>query len=140
MLKNKLQDFPVHWNNKFVSGSTDFLNSNSIVAKVVFIIIIVILFFVLSRILFNILYKIYSPSPNPYLIQGMKSGKKFIRKTQDPKQKDSTPILRSKDEMVELNFREMWLFIESFEQDKQKKKHIFHKGSKHLVVNQIEEI
>ena len=122
--------FSAFRNNKFVSGSTDFLNSNSIVAKVVFIIIIVILFFVLSRIMFNILYKIYSPSPNPYLIQGMKSGKKFIRKTQDPKQKDSTPILRSKNEDGGIEFTwNVWLFIESFEQDKQKKKHIFHKGS-----------
>ena len=62
--------------NKYVSGATDFLMSNSAVAKFCFLILTVILFVFCMRLGSKLLSWIFSPSPNPYLITGMKSAKK----------------------------------------------------------------
>ncbi|SVD80489.1 uncharacterized protein METZ01_LOCUS433343, partial [marine metagenome] len=64
-------------NNKYVSGASDFLMSNSAVAKFCFFILVILLFVFGLRLGTKILSWIFAPSPNPYLVSGMKSGKKY---------------------------------------------------------------
>ena len=65
-------------NNKIVSGSKDFLESNSLVAKIVFILLVLILFIYLLRIMIIILHNLFGPVKNPILIDGIINGKKSI--------------------------------------------------------------
>ena len=53
-------------NNRFVSGGSDFLNSNSLVAKVCFLILIILLFIMALRIGSRVLTWLLSPSKIQY--------------------------------------------------------------------------
>ena len=55
-------------NNRYVSGSRDFLNSNTLAAKFVFLILVIIGFILLLRLGTSILTWIFSPAENPKLV------------------------------------------------------------------------
>lgn len=117
-------------NNKYVSGATDFLYSNSLVAKVTFLILAVLIFVFAMRTGTQLLSWFLSPNPNPILMKGMKSGKKFLRILQDPRHRDSIPVLRSKNEREGITFTySVWLYIENLVYKSGQRKHIFHKGT-----------
>lgn len=117
-------------NNKFVAGATDFLWSNSLIAKICFLILVVLIFIILMRVGARILSWMSQPDPNPILLKGLKNGKKFLRISQDPKVKNSKTILRSKNEAEGIEFTwAVWLFIDDMVYRQGQKKHIFHKGS-----------
>ncbi len=117
-------------NNKYVSGATDFLWSNSVIAKISFLILIVLLFIMFMRVGARILSWIQSPSKNPTLLKGLKNGKKFLRISQDPRLQDSITTIRSKNEAEGIEFTwTTWLFIDDMVYRQGQKKHIFHKGS-----------
>jgi len=117
-------------NNKYVSGATDFLYSNSLVAKVAFLILAVLLFVFAIRIGSRVMGWAMSPSPNPILLNGMKDGKKFLRVKVDPRLHDSIPIIKSKNEREGITFTySCWLYINNMIYQAGKRKHIFHKGS-----------
>ncbi len=113
-------------NNKFVSGTADFLESNSAIAKVAFLILILILFTFVLRLGTTMIHSFFAPSPNPFLIKGMRRGNQPIRILQHPKYSESIPIMRSKNQNSGIEFTwNTWLFIETVEGEYQ---HIFHKG------------
>lgn len=115
--------------NKYVSGTKDFLNSNSIVAKVAFLILVVILFVLFLRLGTSLLSMFLSPSRNPKLVDGMKEGHTAKVIPQDPNASGSVPILRSVNKQDGLEFTySIWLNIERFHRNN-KYKHIFHKGN-----------
>jgi hypothetical protein len=58
-------------NNKVVSGTTDFLYSNSLVAKVSFLVLIVIIFVIAIRLGSRFVTWLLSPSKNHILVNGM---------------------------------------------------------------------
>ena len=64
--------------NKFVDGTKDFLNSNSLVAKVVFLLLVLIIFIMAIRVMLVVLHKLFGPKPNPILIKGIVNGKKAV--------------------------------------------------------------
>ena len=116
--------------NKYVAGATDFLYSNSLVAKVTFLILAVLVFIFALRIGSQLLGWYFSPNPNPILLSGMKDGKKFLRIKVDPRLRDSVPILKSKNEREGTTFTySVWLYINNMVYQAGKRKHIFHKGS-----------
>tara|TARA_B110000438_G_C15808010_1_gene648333 strand:+ start:1403 stop:2362 length:960 start_codon:yes stop_codon:yes gene_type:complete len=119
-------------NNKFVSGASDFLMSNTAVAKFCFFILVILLFVFALRLGSKLLSWVLAPSPNPYLINGMKSGKKYLKIIQDPRDRESIPLLRSDNEREGTEFTySVWLYIEDLANYRVgKRKHIFHKGSK----------
>jgi len=125
--KNTFGDFS---SNKYISGTKDFLNSNSIVAKLAFLVLIIILFAVLLRIGTSILSWIFAPSANPILINGMIDAKQMIRIPQDPSINGAIPILRSKnaDEGIVFTWS-VWINIDDLVYRKGEFKHIFHKGN-----------
>ena len=97
-------------NNRMVSGTTDFLYSNSLVAKVCFLVLIIILFVIAIRLGSRLITWLLSPSKNPILINGLRKGTKAARIYQDPKVADSIPILRSVNEREGLEFTwSVWL-------------------------------
>jgi len=117
-------------NSSFVRGSKSFLSSNSLVAKLVFLILVVIGFVLLIRWGAQILTWIMAPSKSPKLISGMKQG--YIAKvvTQNPGIPGSIPVMRSTNQSEGLEFTyTVWLFINNL-QSGSSRKHIFHKGSK----------
>ena len=83
--------------NKYVSGTREFLNSNSFIAMVAFIILVLIVFVIALRIGTGILDYVFSPSSNPFLLKGMVDAKKMIRIPQNPNASGAIPIMRSKD-------------------------------------------
>jgi len=120
-------------NNKIVGGTTDFLYSNSLVAKVCFLVLIIILFVIAIRLGSRLITWVLSPSKNPILIKGLRPGDKPKQIPQDPKNKDSIPILRSVNEREGLEFTwSVWLYVEKIGDIKNPNdssyRHIFNKG------------
>lgn len=119
--------------NKNVSGTVDFLQSNSMVAKVAFLILIVILFVTMLRSLTGIIDWLISPSPSPHLIDGMIDAKHLKVFPQDPSLKGSVPIMRSNNARFGLEFTwSVWVFINeagltNYHEDKYR--NIFVKGN-----------
>ena len=117
-------------NNKVVSGTTDFLYSNTLVAKVCFFILVLILFIYSLRLGSMVLGYLNSHDKNPILINGLKSGKKLKIIHQDPKVNGSIPIMRSVNEREGLEFTwSTWIFVDDLVYKQGQRKHIFHKGS-----------
>jgi len=116
-------------NNKLVTGATDFLYSNSLVAKFAFLIIIVLLFIALLRLGTQVLNLVLGAKSDPFLFNGLRSGRKGKIITQDPRIMDSITLLRSKNQKEGLTYTySLWLNIENITVIG-KTKHIFHKGS-----------
>jgi hypothetical protein len=127
-------------NNKVVAGTTDFLYSNSLVAKVSFLVLVVIMFVIAIRLGSRLITWFLSPSKNPILVNGLRPGKNPKQIYQDPKMKESIPILRSVNEREGLEFTwSVWLYIESIGDPKNPNNssynHIFNKGDYQNIQN-----
>ena len=113
--------------------SKEFLESNSIIAKVSFLLLILILTMFILQIIKVILGWIFGGSDDVILIDGMKSAKNYLEITQDPRLDGSKTIRRSKNQDGGIEFTwNVWLYIEDLEYGKGRKKHIFHKGSEKM--------
>ena len=116
-------------NTKFVRGTKSFLSSNSLVAKVVFLILVAIGFILLIRWGSQILTMVMAPKRSPKLISGMKPAEVAKVVTQDPAIPGSIPVMRSTNQRDGLEFTyTCWLFINHL-QATGTRKHVFHKGS-----------
>ena len=124
----------------------DFINSNSLVAKFVFLILILIVFMVLLNLGIYLILYFTKPDKQPYLIKGLVAGssRKFI--PQDPKTGTAVRIYRSNNENRGLEFTwSVWLKRNSLPNDTQDQamdntkeyEHIFSKGKFQPEVNGI---
>ena len=110
-------------------ATTGFLQSNTIIAKFAFIILVLIGLLILLNIGVLIVSKLFGPSDNPYLINGMIDGNNSMVIKQDPKQGESTTILRSNNEESGAEFTwSSWLYINDLGNQDQQYQHIFSKG------------
>ena len=113
-----------------LEGSNEFLSSNSMVAKFAFIILVLIFFVIFLRSGISFLSWLFSPSPNPVLLDGMSNAKQMIQIPQDPIANGSIPILRSVNESNGLGFTwSVWIYIDDMTYKENEYKHIFHKGN-----------
>ena len=113
-----------------LDGAKTFLTANTLVSKVVFLILILLLFIFLFRIFSSLLAMLFLPSRNPKLVKGMKSGKKIKVIPQDPNIKNSIPVMRSNNQRGGVEFTwTIWLYIDTLNYKLGQRKHIFHKGS-----------
>ena len=121
---------------KYLDSTKQFLSSNNLVAQIVFFILIVIVFVVLVRIGALVISYILSPSPNPYLLNGMIDATKQHTIPQDPKSRGAIPILRSNDQTQGLEFTwNVWIFVDGVTNTTEYRyKHIFNKGN-HMIGN-----
>lgn len=129
--KNALDKFS---SNRYVTGTSEFINSNSIVAKFAFLLLVIVIFFLLLRLGASFITWLMAPDPNPTLLKGMSEGTMHYEFSQDPKITGSIPILRSVDDVTGVEFTwSIWIFIKdsnfNYNND-EKYKHIFHKGNK----------
>jgi hypothetical protein len=136
---NRFKDgFDSFKSNKNVAAANDFLQSNSIIAKFSFLLLVLLLFVVALRLGTTLLSKLFSPNPNPILINGMIDAKQFIKIPQDPSVSGSIPIMRSQNSENGLVFTwSVWIFIDDITYRQNEYRHIFHKGNDNVNVTKV---
>jgi hypothetical protein len=119
-------------------GTKDFLESNSLVAKLAFFVLVFIAFFVFLRIGIHVIGWLFKPTKSPHLINGMVDAKQMIIFPQDPTSDNSATINRSINESQGLEFSwSVWIFINNLQTDTNVYKHIFSKGNSNLKNNGV---
>ena len=129
VLKTQLQQFK---SNKYVQGSKQFLETNSIIAKFAFLILILIVFILLISLGSAILAVVFGEKHNPILIDGMIDATQMLIIPQDPSQKGAIPIFRSNNQREGMEFTwSVWLLINGtlYNNNKSSYMHVFHKGN-----------
>ena len=128
--------FKLFGNDKIVSGSKDFLQSNSFVAKIAFLLLVIFVFIILLRLGTLALASIFSYSSDPILIDGMVNSEHLLVVAQNPNAPGSIPILRSNNQSDGLEFTwSVWVWIKnpplstSPAAKPNQHKHIFSKGN-----------
>ena len=130
---NSNSGFSNFGSNKYVSGTKEFLESNSIVAKFAFLLLVLILFVFALRLGTSILTYIFSPSPNPILINGMIDAKQMMVIPQDPSTNGAVPIMRSQNARDGLVFTwSVWVYIDDLQYRQNEYRHVFHKGNDNI--------
>jgi len=111
-----------------VDASSEFLESNTIVAKFAFIIVVLVVFMLLFRIGAIIMSYFFMPTGSPYLVQGKISGSEAIVIKQDTR--SSFPIVKlSENETTGIEFTyNVWVYLTG-ESTPDTYKHVFNKGT-----------
>ena len=116
-----------------LNGTKEFLESNSLIAKVAFLILVLIVFIFALRLGTTAIASILSFSNNPYLVKGMVDAKQMIRIPQDPNTANSITLTRSTNENDGIEFTySVWVYIDDLEYNKGSFRHIFHKGNDNI--------
>ena len=112
-------------------GATpEFNYSNTIIAKIAFLILVLIVFMFLMNLGIKLIGYFTQPSDNPYLVNGMINGIDSLVIPQDPKNADSIPIQRSNNQSKGIEFTwSTWIYIDDLGNDPTKYQHIFSKGN-----------
>lgn len=116
-----------------VEGSSEFLDSNTIIAKFAFVILVLIVFLFLCNLGIMLIGYFTGPVTSPYLIAGTANGTSELVIKQDPKNKDSVQILRSSNKTTGIEFTwSVWLYFLPIDLNNNKTTfhHIFNKGNK----------
>lgn len=122
--------FSIRSSNSGSSGFNDFIDSNSLVAKLAFLLLVLFGFIVALRVGISILAYFFSPSNTPHLLDGMVDGKHLLIFSQDPSTKNSKTIPRSVNARDGIEFTwSTWVFIDDLQYNSGKYRHIFHKGN-----------
>jgi hypothetical protein len=131
-------------NNTFNSFSTntgtfgpkEFLESNSLVAKLAFLLLVLFGFIILLRIGISIISSLFKPSDSPHLIDGMVNASQMVVFEQDPSSNGSTTIYRSVNAADGIEFTwSVWIFIDNLQTNSGIYKHVFSKGNNTLQEN-----
>jgi hypothetical protein len=113
-----------------VSSPKDFLESNSLVAKISFLLLVVFLFSIVLQICISVLMWSLGPNQSPILINGMVDAKQMLIFKQDPSSSNSKTIMRSVNDDDGIAFTwSVWINIDDLTYLKGQYKHIFHKGN-----------
>lgn len=116
-----------------IMGTREFLESNSLVAKVAFLLVIMLVFILCLRVGIMLLNWFMSDSSNPHMIDGMIDSKQMKVILVDPNEKGSKPIARSDDENDGIEFTwSVWLFVDDIDYKRGQYKHVFHKGNDNI--------
>jgi len=107
-----------------------FLNSNSIIAKFVFLVLVLIGFMFLVKIGIAAISYFTQPPPSPYVILGANPGNNAVTVTQDPTDPNSPIIQRSNNQLTGLEFTwSVWLLNQGSASTTSTYSHIFNKGT-----------
>tara|TARA_A100001011_G_scaffold373220_1_gene432402 strand:- start:938 stop:1909 length:972 start_codon:yes stop_codon:yes gene_type:complete len=132
------QGFSAFGAKSAVEGSKEFLMSNTIIAKLSFLLLVIIAFFIILRLGTQFIVWYNQPDPNPYVVTCRRDGELSKEIPVNPKIKNSIPILRSKDEREGVEFTwSLWLYVDkphagnsaSGQESSPRYYHIFHKGT-----------
>jgi hypothetical protein len=122
-------------NNLKTNNSTkEFLESNSLVAKVAFLILVLFVFILLLKLGTYLIGYFLGPSNSPHLINGTIDATNTLTIPQDPKMNNSITILRSMNANDGIEFTwSVWLLIgREAINNNSTYKHIFSKGNNNL--------
>jgi hypothetical protein len=120
-------------NNSYVNSTQDFLNSNSIVAQVAFLLLVFFVFIILLRLGISVLGYFLAPTGTPKLIDGMVDAKQLIVIPQDPSSEGSVTIYRSANANEGIEFTwSVWLFIDDLTYNNGRYRCVFYKGNDYV--------
>jgi hypothetical protein len=112
-----------------LSGTKEFLESNSIVAKIAFLLLVLIAFIIILRLGIQIISYFMAPSSSPTVLSGMTDANHMHIIPQNPALPHSIPILRSVNQQDGIEFTwGVWTFIKNLKPEN-RYKHVFHKGN-----------
>jgi hypothetical protein len=113
-----------------VNASQSFLDSNSIIAKFVFLIFVLIVFLIVLNLGIMLIAYLLSPPKSPYVIQGLINGNMQLTVNQDPQNTSSATIFRSNNRSngIEASWA-FWINISSFTHGTNTYSHVFNKGN-----------
>ena len=113
-----------------VDASQEFLDSNSIIAKFVFIILVLIVFMFLFNLGVMLIGYFTKPSNNPYLVNGLIDGNMSLVIPQDPKNGTAVTLPRSNNENTGIEMTwSTWIQINDNNNTKYTYQNIFNKGA-----------
>ena len=116
--------------NSYVDATQEFLNSNSIVAQVAFLLLVLFVFMILLRLGISLLGYFIGPDGSPKLIDGMVDAKQLIVIPQDPETQGSVTIPRSVNANEGIEFTwSVWIFIDDLTYNSTKYRGVFYKGN-----------
>ena len=120
--------------NKFstdVDGSSDFLQSNSILAKFAFLFLMLIAFFLLMNLGIMIMGYFIKPPTSPYLVSGTSDATTGNRISQDPKNDQAITLQRSNNQKKGIEFTySIWIYVNDVDPKHQPQyQNIFNKGN-----------
>lgn len=109
-------------------ASSEFLNSNSIISKFVFLLLVLIVFIMLLNLGVYLISYFIRPDRSPYVVKGLINANRKITISQDPKNSNSVTIYRSNNEDKGIEFTwTVWLYFDGLPSGAAK--HIFSKGT-----------
>ena len=123
----------------YLSGSSEFLDSNSLVAKMAFLLMVVLAFFVLLRLFIGLIS--YFTNKSNYssvkLIDGMINASEYQEFKQEPSDPKSKTIYRSDNEKDGIEFTwSLYVFIRDIDPNAHASLyHVFHKGNFNILAN-----
>jgi hypothetical protein len=116
--------------NQYVNATQDFLNSNSIIAQVAFLLLVLFVFIILLRLGISLLGYFLGPTGSPKLIDGMVDAKQLIVIPQDPSTEGSVTINRSANANEGIEFTwSVWIYIDDLSYNSGKYRCVFYKGN-----------
>lgn len=116
--------------NSYTSATQDFLNSNSVVAQISFLLLVLFVFMILLRLGIGLLGYFMGPDGTPKLIDGMVDAKQLIVIPQDPDTSGSVTISRSVNATEGIEFTwSVWIFIDDLTYNTGKYRCVFYKGN-----------
>jgi Concanavalin A-like lectin/glucanases superfamily len=126
-VKDSLNEFS---SKSAVDASSEFLQSNTILAKFAFLILVLIAFLFLVNLGIMLIGYFTQPSNNPYLVKGTMNAANELVISQDPKNKTSISILRSNNQNTGIEFTWcIWIYVNDVDpKHKPQYQNIFNKG------------
>lgn len=114
----------------YTGATQDFLNSNSIVAQIAFLLLVVFVFMILLRLGISLLGYYMGPDSTPKLVDGMVDAKQLIVIPQDPDTSGAITISRSVNATEGIEFTwSVWIYIDDLTYNSGKYKCVFYKGN-----------
>jgi len=116
--------------NRYVSATSEFLESSSLVAKFAFLLLVFFAFIILLRLCIALMAYMLTPGGSPKLIKGMVDAKQLIVISQDPSENSSKTIYRSVNGAEGIEFTwSVWIYVDDLTYNAGKYKCVFYKGN-----------
>lgn len=118
-------------NNKYLNATQDFFQSNSIVAKLAFLLLVVFIFILLLRIGISILGYFMGPTNTAKLVQGtIDASSNPMIIPQNPDETGAITLNRSVNETGGIEFTwSVWIYVNGDDMDSNKYRCVFYKGN-----------
>ena len=128
------QEYSNYGNRNFLNST--FFSSDSLVAKVAFLILVIFLFVIVLKFAIQLMAWSYNTFKSPILLNGMINAKQPLIIPQDPSMQNAKTILRSVNQRGGIEFSwSVWILINDLTYMTGQYRHIFHKGNDSFVTN-----